>query len=144
VSRGYLLDTNVVSELVRAEPDPGILAATERHAGMMFVGSPVWHELWFGCERLPRSKRRKLYESWLRDVVAATLPVLPYDGAAAAWHAAERARLARSGRPAPFVDGQIAAIAATNDLILVTANRKDFARFRGLAVEDWRAGGKAR
>ncbi|MEN8149445.1 MAG: PIN domain-containing protein [Planctomycetota bacterium] len=137
MSRGFLLDTNVVSELIRGSPDAGVIGAMEKHRGEMAIGAPVWHELCFGCDRLPRSRRRRLLERWLTDVVAASLPVLPYDAGAAAWHAAERARLSRRGRLAPFVDGQIAAIAATNDLILVTANRKDFARFRGLAVEDW-------
>jgi len=59
---------------------------------------------------------------------------------AAAWHARERARLANMGRMPPFVDGQIAAIAATNELVLVTANPKDFQAFRGLVVADWTTG----
>jgi tRNA(fMet)-specific endonuclease VapC len=42
-----------------------------------------------------------------------------------------------AGRPAVFVDGQIAAIAAVNGLILVTANTRDFRRFRDLSIEDW-------
>ena len=41
------------------------------------------------------------------------------------------------GKAAPFVDGQIAAIARTNDLILVTTNSADFDAFDGLKVEDW-------
>ena len=49
----------------------------------------------------------------------------------------ERARLEGLGRPAPYVDGQIAAIALVNDLVLVTANVKDFARFKALEVENW-------
>jgi len=56
------------------------------------------------------------------------------------WPARERARLSKAGRRPPFVDGQIAAIAATNGLVLVTANPKDFTVFRGLEVTDWRSG----
>jgi tRNA(fMet)-specific endonuclease VapC len=41
------------------------------------------------------------------------------------------------GQPPPYVDGQNAAIAHVRDLVLVTANTKDFARFKGLKVEDW-------
>ncbi len=63
--------------------------------------------------------------------------MLPYDEAAAHWHGHERARLDRLGRPAPYVDGQIAAIAFVNDIVLVTANVKDFARFRDVKVENW-------
>jgi tRNA(fMet)-specific endonuclease VapC len=42
------------------------------------------------------------------------------------------------GRPSPFADGQIAAIAAVNGLILVTFNRGDFEGFDGLQMQDWR------
>ncbi len=51
----------------------------------------------------------------------------------------ERARLAAHGRTLPFVDGQIAAIAQTNNLVLVTANAADFRDFAGLTIEDWRS-----
>ena len=44
----------------------------------------------------------------------------------------------------PYVDGQIAAIAFVHDLILVTANMKDFTRFKGLAVEDWTSAARAK
>ena len=70
-------------------------------------------------------------------MVRPSFPILDYDEAAAAWHARERARLGDLGSPAPFVDGQIAAIAFTRDLILVTANTKHFASFKGLALADW-------
>jgi tRNA(fMet)-specific endonuclease VapC len=65
------------------------------------------------------------------------LPILPYDEEAASWHARERARLARRGRPPSAADGQIAAIARVNELVLVTANSRDFRRFEGLSLEDW-------
>jgi tRNA(fMet)-specific endonuclease VapC len=73
----------------------------------------------------------------LHDVVLASFPVLAYERAAARWHGLERARLEGLGKPAPYVDGQIAAIAHVNELILVTVNVKDFARFRDLEVENW-------
>ena len=91
----------------------------------------------YGCERLPASKRRNEIEAFLESVVGPSFPVLPYDEAAAAWHGAERARLERDGRPVPFVDGQIAAIAVVGKLAIVTANPRDFVRFDGLKVEDW-------
>jgi tRNA(fMet)-specific endonuclease VapC len=56
---------------------------------------------------------------------------------AATWHEYERARLETPGRPAPFADGQIAAIAHANGLTLITRNVKDFARFKELDVTDW-------
>lgn len=91
----------------------------------------------YGCARLPSGKRRDAIERYLEDVVLASFPVLPYDEAVARWHAHERARLDALGQPAPYVDGQIAAIALTNGLVLVTSNVKDFAHFRDLTVESW-------
>ncbi len=73
---------------------------------------------------------------WLAGLFVLFL-VLPYDREAADWQARERVRLERAGRPVPFVDAQIAAIAAVRGLTLVTANTRDFERFEGLSVEDW-------
>jgi tRNA(fMet)-specific endonuclease VapC len=97
----------------------------------------VWHELQYGCKRLPVGKRREALEDYLAEVVQVSFPILPYDEAAAKRHAAERAQLEESGTTIPFVDGQIAAIALVNDLVLVTGNVKDFAPFTGLIVESW-------
>ncbi len=98
----------------------------------------VWHELLSGLRRLPTSARRAAIQEYLNEVVAPSVPILPYDSGAADWHSAERSRLAGIGRTPPFADGQIAAIARTNDLTLVTANPADFAAFRDLEVENWR------
>jgi len=87
--------------------------------------------------RLPESKKRSAIEAYLEEAVRGTLPILPYDEAAASWHANERARLGKRGRPPSAADGQIAAIARVNALVLVTGNVKDFRRFEGLKVENW-------
>ncbi len=71
--------------------------------------------------------------------IAPTVPVLPYHEAAAIWHGRERARLTAVGRTPPFADGQIAAIASTHQLTLVTFNTADYADFSGLTLESWRA-----
>ena len=71
------------------------------------------------------------------DVVLESFPILDYGWNAADWHARERARLVSAGRTPPFVDGQIAAIAHANGLVLVTSNTKDFRAFDGLRVESW-------
>jgi len=98
------------------------------------------HELTYGCRRLPRGKRRTALETYLRDVVQAAFPILPYDEVAATWHGHQRARLEHLGRSGPYADGQIAAIAHVNGLILVTINVKDFARFKELQVANWSKG----
>ena len=133
----YLLDTNVLSEPIKSHPDARTLECLSEHDGELATCSVVWHELCFGAARLATSKKRAAIEAYLEEAVRSILPILPYDQEAAAWHARERARLSRRGRPPFAADGQIAAIASVNDLILVTGNVKDFRRFRNLAVEDW-------
>lgn len=132
-----LLDTNVASEPLRRVPDRGVLESLERHSGECAVSSVTLHEMWFGAGKLPRSRYRSKIEQYLREFVPGAYAILPYDEAAARWHAGERARLGRAGRTAPIADGQIAAIAAVNDLVLVTADRRGFTGFRGLVVRYW-------
>ncbi len=134
----YLLDTNVLSEPLLQRPDGRIVRNLEEHRGDLATASTAWHEMLFGCHRLLPSARRRAIEKYLKEVVAPSIPILPYDARAARWHAAERARLAGIGRTPPFADGQIAAVARVNDLILVTANLADYEHFQDLRVVDWR------
>lgn len=134
----YLLDTNVVSEPLRPKPLPRVVRMIEKHQNEIAIPSIVWHELRFGAERLPASRRRDAIERYLEDVVLATMPIVEYDRAAAEWHASERARLMNRGQAPPFVDGQIAAIAHIHELTLVTFNDADFRRFQGVRIVTWR------
>jgi len=139
VSLRFLLDTNVVSEPLRPAPDPGVIEKIRRHETAAALAAVVWHELVFGLSRLAPSRRRDAIEEYLDRVVAPGFPILPYDEEAADWHGRERARLASEGRTPSFADGQIAAVAHTNGLVLVTANRQHFEPFDGLEIEDWRS-----
>ncbi len=133
----YLLDTNVVSEPLRPRPRQEVVRRLRRHEDEVALPSIVWHELKFGAARLPRSRRREAIEQYLDEVIFPNVPILGYDQAAAEWHARERARLAGRGETPPFADGQIAAIAYTHDLLLVTFNAADFKRFGGIQVISW-------
>lgn len=137
MSPTYLLDTNVVSALYRSAPGDPLHARISDMEGALCVAAPVWHELRLGAQLLPVGRRRDALERFLEDVVLRNFPVLPYDQAAADWHATERARQSKAGRPTPFVDGQIAAVAFVNHLVLVTDNVADFAPFQMLVVENW-------
>lgn len=114
-----------------------MVESIERHEGELATCAIVWHELAYGAARLAASRKRDAIEAYLEQAVRAALPILPYDEEAAAWHARERARLSRRGRAPSAADGQIAAIARVNELVLVTANARDFRRFEGLSIEDW-------
>lgn len=133
----FLLDSNVISEPMKPKPNPKVIEKLSRYAGKTATATVVWHELLFGLNRLPESKKRRELERYLREEVKAKLPFLPYNTAAATWHASERARLVNIGRTPPFADSQIAAIAKANNLILVTNNVADYANFKDLQVENW-------
>src|SRR5262245_59747357 len=115
-------------------PDRGVIRKLAEHGLYCAIAAPIWHELVYGCTRLSQGKRRLALEDYFQSVVRASFPILPYDEAAAAWHGRERARLDERGKPRPFVDGQIAAIAAVHSLTLVTANTKHFEDFEGLQL----------
>jgi tRNA(fMet)-specific endonuclease VapC len=137
MSLRYLLDTNVVSSPISKRPSREILEHLETDGHECAIAAPVWNELTYGCHRMPRGKRRAALEMYLHDVVLTSFPVLAYDEAAARWHGIERARLDGLGKLAPYVDGQIAAIAYVNELIVVTVNIKDFTRFKDIDVANW-------
>ncbi len=123
-------------------PDPAVLAKLAEHGGECAISAQVWHELRYGVARLSRGKRRDALEAFLDEVVHPTLPILPYDERAADWLAHERVRLEKAGKQTSVVDGQIAAVAATNGISVVTANVADFSIFRGLAVHNWMSHGR--
>jgi tRNA(fMet)-specific endonuclease VapC len=139
VTLRFLLDTSVVSAPVSKKPSSQVIKRLEEHGHESAIAAPVWHELTYGCSRLPRGRRRDAIDTYLHDVVKASFPILAYDEAAADWHGRERARLEALGRTVPFVDGQIASIAQVNGLTLVTFNVKDFVRFKDLSATNWTA-----
>jgi len=137
VTPRYLIDTNVLSEPVRKEPDEAVVTKLREHGSELATASIVWHELTFGVRLLDPSGKRTAIERYLAEVISAALPILPYDAVAAEWHGAQRARLTKAGHTPAFADGQIAAVAAVHGLILVTDNVRDFEPFHGLRVERW-------
>jgi tRNA(fMet)-specific endonuclease VapC len=137
VTARYLLDTSIVSAAVSRSPNARVVIHLRREGTACAISAPVWNELLFGVGRMPPGKRRSGVEEYVRSVVETSFPVLPYDQVAATWHARERVRLELAGKTPPFVDGQIAAIAFSNDLTLVTANTRHFEAFNGIRLLDW-------
>jgi tRNA(fMet)-specific endonuclease VapC len=138
VSLRFLLDTSTLSEPLRPVPHAGLMRRLRTHTGRLAIAATTWHEALFGLYRMPEGRRRQVVHDYLFQVVGPGLPILPYDDAAAEWHARERARLSAEGRTAPFSDGQIAAVAKIHGLTLVTENARDFEPFDGVTVESWR------
>jgi len=138
VNERFLLDTNALSEPIRPTPSPAFVSRAKQHQYEIATAAPAFSEMYFGYLRLPLSRRRSQLEQYIQDAILPLVPILPYDATAAEWHATERARLTAIGLTPPFVDGQIAAVAATRGLILVTANVAGFEHFAGLTIIDWR------
>lgn len=136
MSLRFLLDTNTISEPIKSRRNQNVLHRLAVHRSETAIASVVWQELWYGYERMAASQRRVVVGVYLTEIVA-HLPILPYDQTAAMWHARERARLTAIGRTPPFADSQIAAMAFSHDLILVTANLTDFAGFTGIQIDNW-------
>ncbi len=142
MSARFLLDANALSEPARPRPDPKFMHQFELHRHALATAAPAWHEVLHGVEAMPAGRKRDAIESYLLGTLLPTLEVLPYDEAAARWHARERARLRASGWAVPFADGLVAAVARRHDLPLVTNNLKDFAGFAGLRAISWIPQGK--
>ena len=133
----FLLDTNVLSEPLKPQPNQTVLERLITNGDALAVAATAYHEIVFGYLNLPDSKRKRGIEAYVRQEIEKKLLILPYDQPAAQWHAMERARLKRMGKTPPFIDGQIAAIAAINNLTLVTRNTSDFQYFQDLQIANW-------
>jgi len=101
----YLLDTNVLSEPLKLEPNRKVMAMLKRHQDEIATAALVWHELLFGCLRLPQSRKREMIAIYLEEVVLRNMEIIPYDDRAAEWHAEQRAKLYTQGKTPSFVDG---------------------------------------
>ena len=102
----YLLGTNVVSEPVKLEPSEAVLSRLRRRSGEVALPSVAWHELTYGAFRMEEGRKRDYLLDYVREVLRPSMPILPYDAAAARWHGRARARLEKEGRSTPFPTGR--------------------------------------
>lgn len=128
----YLIDTNVLSELRRKSPDPGVVAwFSQRPPATLYLSVLTLGEIRKGIEGVDDEGRRQSLIDWLETDLPTffTGRILGVDGAVAdRW-----GRLAAAaGRPLSAIDSLLAATALEHDLVLVTRNTKDFS---GLPVQ---------
>lgn len=133
----FLLDTNIMSKPTKPRPDTRVINRLAENSRLLATATVSYHELMFGYLKLSESRKRQEIEAYIRQSIEGVLTFLPYCEAAARWQALERARLSNQGRTPAYADGQIAAIAATNNLTSVTRNVSDFQHFRDLKIENW-------
>lgn len=126
-----LLDTNVVSEVMRATPTQTVLEwLNEQESGMLYVSTITIGEIAYGLRILPDGKRRSGLNEKFEWFIALAFSqrVLPYDEPAARVYGEVMGVRKELGRPLSVPDGQIAAIARSNHLIVATRNVADFER----------------
>ena len=129
----YLLDTNPCIRYLNGESEPLRQRLEGTDHGSIAVCSVVKAELFYGAMK-SRNPVRVLER---QQCFLARYSSVPFDDTAALRYGAIRAELERAGTPIGANDLMIAAIAAANDLILVSHNTREFNRITGLMIEDW-------
>lgn len=134
---GWLLDTNVLSELAKPEPEPTVVDFVVQ-AVPAYVLAISLHELRFGIERLAEGRRKSALLRWLTSLEAlygaAIIPVGPAEATAAA---TLRAIATRHGRTLHLADGLIAGTAFRHDLAVATRNVGDFLDLPISVINPW-------
>jgi toxin FitB len=127
---GFLLDTNVISELVRARPEPRVTAWIEAtNESLLYLSVLTLGEIRKGIASLRSSPRRVVLEAWLASDLALRFAnrILPVDESVADRWGRLAAESAVEGSPLSVIDGLLAATALHHNLTLVSRNVKDFA-----------------
>ena len=133
-----LLDTNVLSELMRQTPDPTVVAwLDERPGSDFFLSSVTRAEIELSIALIPEGRRKQaLQEAAARMFEELHGRCVSFDEPAASWYALLVAARTRAGRPITVEDAQIAAVALAGRFDLVTRNVRDFDGIDGLVVVD--------
>ena len=137
----YLLDTNVVSELIAREPNPRVVRwVDDLDPHGVYLSVVTVGELQKGIEKLPDSRRKTDLRGWLEGDLLVRFDgrMLVLDvGAMLAW-GAMMGRLKRAGRPLPAMNSIIAALALHHDCTLATRNEADFEGTGVRVANSWR------
>ena len=138
----YLLDTNVVCEPTRKQPEPCVLdwlrstKPQQQYVSVLTIG-----EIRRGITEAPSAQKRVSYERWLEQVLKPLFSgrILAVDSAVAETWGRLAGEARREGRPLPAVDGLLAATALVHGLTVATRNARDFARTGVATVDPWKS-----
>lgn len=136
----YLLDTNVISELVKPLPHENVWEWVNALPDeQLFISSITIGELQRGIELLPPSKRRSDYERWLQEQILTQYAdrIIAVDTMVMLQWGTLMAQTAAIGRSLPVFDSLLAATALTHNMHLVTRNAQDFADTGIQIVNPW-------
>lgn len=127
----YLLDTNIISNIVKPKPSDSLLAwmAAQRDVDL-FIASLTVAEIRRGILEKPRGKKRDALDAWFSGTEGPQAlfagRILPFDDKAGLVWARLMAEGKAAGRPRSGLDMIIAAVAGSNDCVVVTDNERDF------------------
>lgn len=130
-----VIDTNVISELIRSDPEPAVLDWFDRLPGDEPRITPTTVlELYYGARRLPEGSRKAKLMTRIDIMVQEVFRerILVYDAAAAEVGGGIMADLEGSGRTIGLADVEIAAVCVTTGAMLATRNTK---HFEGLGID---------
>jgi predicted nucleic acid-binding protein len=124
-----LLDTNVISEIVKPAPSPVVISwLNDQDSATLYISTIGLAEIGYGVEALPDGKRKRALSAAVDSFVDRAFAdrILAFDRDAAKLYGTLMADRRRAGQPLSAPDGQIAATASSHDLQLATRNIKDF------------------
>ena len=129
---GYLLDTNIISNITKPVPSESLLGwMAEQVDENLFITSLTIAEIWRGVLEKPAGRKRDQLETWFAGPEGPSVlfagRILPFDEKAGLVWARLMAEGTAAGRPRSALDTIIAAVAEANDCVVVTDNEKDFA-----------------
>jgi predicted nucleic acid-binding protein len=137
-----VLDSNVLSEMLRPAPDAGVMRWVEAHsASQLFTTAVTEAEIRYGVARLESGQRKSALASAVDGIFLEDMAgrVLPFDGEAAVAYAAIVADRESHGRPISQFDAQIAAIARIHGADVATRNVRDFEGCGVGVIDPWAA-----
>ena len=135
-----VLDTNVISELMRTAPDRAVLGwFSRRPMTSLFTTTLCQAEIYYGLALLPEGKRREALQAAARAMFEEDFAgrILPFDMDAALAYSMVAAGRRSSGQPISQFDAQIAAVARSRGGQLATRNARDFANCGIAVIDPW-------
>ena len=136
----YLLDSNIISEIIKPEPDFNVISKIAEHNSDCAICAPVWQEILYGLYRMPDGINKKFLDKFINEDVHDNFNIKNFTEKAALIQAELRAKLEKKGLPTQKEDSMIAAIAIANHMVLVTRNTRHFTPIQqvsNLQIENW-------